>query len=177
MCKEHIHYEAAFQDYLRSRGVPYVPVDERRRAIFAGARIKSFDFLVYPRSGRHWIVDVKGRRFPYINARGQKHYWENWVGQDDLDSMAEWSHVFGDQFDTRFVFAYLLDGPPDRWPAIRPHYFRERPYVFFSVRLEDYRRNCRQRSPRWNTVAVSRQVFRRIVQPPEVDFTLAQSAL
>ena len=46
--RRHIHYEAAFEDYLRSRGWPYLPVDEHRKAIFSGARIKSFDFLVYP---------------------------------------------------------------------------------------------------------------------------------
>ena len=68
--KKHIHYEAAFEDFLRSRGVPYVPVQEARRAIFAGERIKSFDFIVYPGGQRHWIVDVKGRRFPYITERG-----------------------------------------------------------------------------------------------------------
>ena len=61
MTRRHIHYEAAFEDYLRSRGVPYVPVDEAKRAIFAGDKLKSFDFLVYPGGQRHWIVDVKGR--------------------------------------------------------------------------------------------------------------------
>ncbi|MHC4674764.1 MAG: HYExAFE family protein, partial [Planctomycetota bacterium] len=64
MTRRHIHYEAAFEDYLRSRGVPYVPVDEARRAIFSGAKIKSFDFLVYPGNEHHWIVDIKGRKFP-----------------------------------------------------------------------------------------------------------------
>lgn len=62
--RKHIHYEAAFEDYLRSRGVPYIPVEEARRAIFAGERIKSFDFIVYPAGQRNWIVDVKGRAFP-----------------------------------------------------------------------------------------------------------------
>ena len=57
----HIHYEAAFEDYLRSRGIPYVPVDETRKAIFSGTRIKSFDFLIYPPESKPWIVDVKGR--------------------------------------------------------------------------------------------------------------------
>jgi hypothetical protein len=29
------HYEVAFGEYLRSRGVPYVAVDEARRALLA----------------------------------------------------------------------------------------------------------------------------------------------
>ena len=31
MTKRHIHYEAAFEDFIRSRRVPYVAVDEARR--------------------------------------------------------------------------------------------------------------------------------------------------
>ena len=39
------HYEAAFEEYLRSRGVPYVAVDEARRSVLSdGASIKSLDF-------------------------------------------------------------------------------------------------------------------------------------
>ncbi len=64
MARRHIHYEAAFEDYLRSRGLPYVAVDETRKAIFAGTRVKSFDFLVYHDRGSNRLVDVKGRKFP-----------------------------------------------------------------------------------------------------------------
>jgi hypothetical protein len=165
MSKKHIHYEAAFQDYLRSRGVPYVPVNESQRAIFAGTKVKSFDFLIYSKSGPHWIVDVKGRRFPYISQQGGRHYWENWVGREDLDSLGDWASVFGSEFETCFVFAYCLEGPPDRWPPIHPHYFRDSYYVFYSVRVDDYRRHARVRSSSWQTVSVSRPLFRRIIRP------------
>ena len=40
------HYEAAFEEYLRSHGVPYVAVDKARRAVLAdGGSIKSLDFV------------------------------------------------------------------------------------------------------------------------------------
>jgi hypothetical protein len=40
------HYEAAFEAYLRVRGVPYVAVDEARRSLMAdGESIKSLDFI------------------------------------------------------------------------------------------------------------------------------------
>ena len=36
------HYEAAFEEYLRGRGLPYVAVDEARRSLMAdGDSIKS----------------------------------------------------------------------------------------------------------------------------------------
>jgi hypothetical protein len=40
------HYEVAFEEYLRSRGVPYVAVDEGRRAVLAdGGSIKSLELV------------------------------------------------------------------------------------------------------------------------------------
>jgi len=175
--KRHVyqHYESSFVDYLRGRGVPYVPVDETRRAIFAGSRIKSFDVLVYPREGARWIVDIKGRKFPYYSSRGGRRYWENWVERDDLEGLREWQTVFGEDFEACFIFAYLLDGPPDRWPPTRPHYFRGGYYAFYRVRLNDYLEHARQRSPSWQTLTMSRADYRRIARP--VDVLLRSTAL
>ena len=50
------HYEAAFEEYLRGRGVPYVAVDEAKRSVLSdGGSIKSLDFIVStPRQVRGW---------------------------------------------------------------------------------------------------------------------------
>jgi hypothetical protein len=40
MAHRHVHYEAAFEDYIRSRGWPYIPVDEQKKEIFSGAGMK-----------------------------------------------------------------------------------------------------------------------------------------
>jgi hypothetical protein len=55
------HYEAAFEEYLRSRGVPYVAVDEARRSLLSdGASIKSLDFIVsVPASARKKSTDCE----------------------------------------------------------------------------------------------------------------------
>ena len=67
------HYEVAFEEYLRSRGTPYVAVDEARRSLLAdGESLKSLDFIVSA-SELTWLVDVKGRRFP--SGDEQKQYW------------------------------------------------------------------------------------------------------
>ena len=40
------HYEAAFEAFLRRRGVPYVAVDEARRSVLAdGQSIKSLELI------------------------------------------------------------------------------------------------------------------------------------
>ncbi len=67
------HYEAAFEEYLRNRGVPYVAVDESKRSLLGnGASIKSLDFIVSAPGETTWLVDVKGRRFP--SGDEQKQY-------------------------------------------------------------------------------------------------------
>lgn len=165
--KRHLHYERAFEDFLRSRHIPYVPVDETRKVIFSGSKVKSFDFLVYPAEDCHWIVDVKGRKFPYNGGNGKPtaRYWENWVTQEDLDGLSDWQGVFGSEFEARFVFAYLLQGPADRWPAGRPHSFQGQLYAFLTVSLNDYSRHCRLRSVSWGTVAMPRETFRGLARP------------
>jgi hypothetical protein len=68
------HYEAAFEQYLRNGGVPYVAVDEAKRSVLSnGASIKSLDFIVSAAGPTTWLVDVKGRRFPSGDI--QKQYW------------------------------------------------------------------------------------------------------
>ena len=164
MARRHIHYEAAFEDYVRSRGWPYVPVDEQKKAIFAGARVKSFDFLVYGPRGEAWLVDIKGRKFPY-DVRGGRRYWENWVTQDDLDGLRRWKAVFGADFEPALVFVYWLLGSAEREPPGDIHVFRDRCYSFLWVSAATYAEHARVRSPRWNTVAMPTGDFRRLVKP------------
>lgn len=158
------HYEAALADYLRSRGVPYVAVDEARRSIFAGAKVKSFDFIVYPPAGPSWLVDVKGRKFPYT-GRGAARYWENWITLDDLDGLEAWEAVFANGFLALLVFAYWLMGDPRRWPTLAIHPWEGRHYAFYGIPISAYRKHCRKRSERWKTVSLPSALFRRMAVP------------
>ncbi len=161
--KSHVHYEAAFEDYLRARQVPYVAVDEAKRAAFRDAKLKSFDFIVYSQSNTNWLVDVKGRRWA-ARKRTCKPAWENWVTQDDLDGLAQWQGVFGDGFRALLVFAYWLQVEAEPPPDI-VHVFREERYVFAGVPLDDYQLHARMRSPKWGTVNMPTREFARHVQP------------
>src|ERR1700759_1643285 len=62
MADRTVHYEAAFEAFLRERGIPCVAVDEAKKALFANAKLKSFDFVVYSKSGPNLLIDVKGRQ-------------------------------------------------------------------------------------------------------------------
>ena len=164
MTQRHIHYEAAFEDYIRSQGWPYIPVDEAKKAIFSGARIKSFDFLVYRPGHPAWLVDIKGRKFPY-DGKGGKRYWENWVTRADLDGLQQWAGVFGKGFEPVFVFVYWLVGQPQYDPSPEIPVFRGQYYALLCVSATEYAAQARTRSPKWDTVSVPRATFRKLIRP------------
>jgi hypothetical protein len=158
------HYEAAFEDYLRAKGWPYVAVDEAKKAIFVSAALKSFDFVVYSSTGPNLIVDVKGRKFPDTSggkSRGPARVWENWVTRGDVEGLQQWQEVFGSAFVAVLVFAYWLQGPPQRAPFGDVHVFRERQYAFLGIPLAAYLTAARPRSAKWQTVAVPAARFAR----------------
>ena len=64
------HYEAAFEEYLRGRGVAYVAVDEAKRSVLSnGASIKSLDFIVSTPIQVTWLVDVRAAASPAARSR------------------------------------------------------------------------------------------------------------
>lgn len=160
------HYEAAFEEFLRTRGVPYVAVDEAKRSLLSDGRsIKSLDFIVASPGGASWLVDVKGRRFPSGDQTCQ--YWKNWSPQEDLDSLGQWEDLFGQDFRGLFVFAYHVLGDRAPLPPGQCFEFRERLYAFIAVALDEYAVWSRPISSRWDTVAMPTGVFRRLAQPVE----------
>lgn len=162
MADRTVHYEAAFEAYLRARGTPYVPVDEAKRALFARAKLKSFDFVVYGGAGRsNLIVDVKGRRFSSNAPRPGS--MQNWVTETDVDDMTHWEHLFGDGFRGTFCFAYWIDPPIAPEPAMFEH--REKWYWLWGVDLTEYRRAMRPRSAKWKTVHLRTADFRELARP------------
>jgi hypothetical protein len=171
------HYEAAFEGYLRSRGVPYVAVDEAKRSVLSnGSSIKSLDFIVSfaafslssgaatsPQTS--WLVDVKGRKFPSGDV--QKQYWKNWSTRDDLVSLAQWEQMFGSGFTAMFVFAYNVLGDRSPLSYEQLFQFRGQLYGFVAVRLGDYAGHARPISTKWDTLAMPARDFRRLAFPME----------
>jgi len=160
------HYEAAFEAYLRNRGVPYVAVDEAKRSVLSnGSSIKSLDFIVSCPQQSTWLVDVKGRRFPSGDV--QKQYWKNWSTRDDLVSLAQWERLFGSGFAAVFVFAYNVLGSRSPLAYEQLFTFREQLYGFVAVRLTDYAGYARPISAKWDTLAMPSADFRRLAFPLE----------
>ncbi|MCC6320399.1 MAG: HYExAFE family protein [Phycisphaerales bacterium] len=186
------HYERAFEGYLRDRRIPYVAVSEARKTLLpvtlgAGgedASLKSFDFVVYGQN-TNLLVDIKGRKVgpstrppprpPHPPSAPRTTDFstrrlESWVTEDDVASLRQWQTLFGEGFEAAFVFVYWFGGtswggqPPD---ALFQEVLEDRGewYALRVVRVEDYRRAMKPRSPRWRTVDVAARVFERISQP------------
>ncbi len=162
MAARKVHYEAAFKDYLRTKAWPFVVVDEAKKAVFADVTIKSFDLVLYSENGPNLLVDVKGRKFPDLTrprSRSTSRSWENWVTQDDLDGLTQWEGIFGDGFSAAFVFAYWLQGSPQRSPFEDTFVFQNRHYAFVGIGLAEYVSLARPRSEQWQTVAAPSRAF------------------
>jgi hypothetical protein len=159
------HYEAAFDWWLRSRGAAVVPVVESRRSWLDESEVKSPDFIVLG-SGQRLVVDVKGRQFPSLSAGKPRRTWQNWSTAGDVDGLARWSGRLGDDFRGILAFVYhvlpsveLPEGTPDLFR------FNHRLYLARGVCVEDYRLHMKSRSPRWSTVDLATDDFRRLVRP------------
>ncbi|MBL8874572.1 MAG: HYExAFE family protein [Phycisphaerae bacterium] len=184
------HYEVAFEDFLRSRRIPYVAVDEAKKALLPIATheafvspgtgtVKSFDFVLYGES-TNLLVEIKGRRIATRPRSGApqrvtdslrlhrapaRSAFQNWVTRDDVESLRTWERLFGSGFEAVFVFVYWCDEqPPD---ALFHEVFENRGkwYALRSVTVGEYARAMKPRSERWRTVHIPTRVFEQISRP------------
>ncbi len=160
MADRTVHYEAAFEGYLRHRGIPYVAVDEAKRALFATAKLKSFDFVVYSKTGPNLLVDVKGRS---CRDRAKRSGFETWSAEQDVTDLQQWEQVFGDGFKAVLMFVYWIE--PPLTPEAGMFEFREKHYYLMGVDLAEYRNHMRRRSAKWATVCLPAAAFRDLARP------------
>ena len=163
MAKRDNHYEAAFEAYLRARQVPYVAVDEAKRSLLSGGTLKNLDFMIVPpQSKTSWLTDIKGRKFP---SGRHKQYWKNWSTGDELQSLARWEELLGEQFTGLLVFAYHIVGEFAPVAADQLFMFRRQCYGFVGIRLHHYTSYAHVISPKWDTLAMPVARFRELAEP------------
>ncbi len=195
MAQRRHHYERAFEEYLRARRIPYVSVDEARKALVPGGRewggevaaegaLKSFDFVIYG-DGANLLVDVKGRKVAdrvrhrarggqvategepgsLFRMRSRRPRLESWVTEEDVASLRQWQRLFGGEFEACFVFVYWCDEQPP--DALFQEIFesRGRWYALRSVTLDAYATAMKPRSAKWRTVDVPTAAFERLSHP------------
>jgi len=154
------HYERAFQSWLIDNRIQHIAIDERKRAAFGRSKIKSFDFLLYPRNQQVIIAEVKGRKFrgtSFARLAG----FECWVTSEDVNGLTRWRQVFGHGHTAVFVFAYAIDNIDVDFDGREVYNFNDNRYAFFAVKLNDYRAFMKVRSPKWQTVTLPADKFRK----------------
>lgn len=172
MAQRRFHYEQAFEHYLRANAIPYVAVDEAKRALTSRTtaagegphlfphNLKSFDFVVYSSSGPNLLIDVKGRKHSGKTGRNL----QNWVTADDVKCLEHWSRIFGDGFEPAFAFLFWCDAQPPDALFLEVFEHGERWYAVQAVRLSDYREHMKQRSVKWDTVDIPADAFRNVTR-------------
>jgi hypothetical protein len=144
MAQRRHHAERAFEKLLRAERIPYVAVNEARKALlpagavgsggaWAGAgagsgagvglgsgagsgAIKNFDFIAYGQAS-NLLVEVKGRSIPATRAARSglgAPRLESWVTLDDVEALGRWQTLFGPGYEAVFVFVYAC--PDDQPP-------------------------------------------------------------
>lgn len=168
------HYERAFENWLIDNRIQYISIDEHKKAAFGRCKIKSFDFLLYPRNQQIIIAEVKGRLFKgtsFAKLAGL----ECWVTVEDIEGLAGWQKIFsagrltpqdalqraGQEHKAVFVFAYKIEKVDVDFDGRDIYDFNSNRYVFFAVKLEDYRGFMKRRSPKWQTVTLPADKFRQ----------------
>lgn len=180
-------FERCFEDYLRRAGVPFLAVEDavRARVGAAGRPLKNFDYLVFPEARRNLIVEVKGKRCALLAGRAGRPARlsaDNWVGEEDLESLHGWKQLFGADYDAALVYVFELPpeceaplvardggvatppGPPPGLPGT-PHLFEAARYLLAAVSLARYLAECRVRSTRWLTQSLPRAAFSTAAAP------------
>lgn len=161
------HYEAAFADWLAERRIPYVPISQMRRLETADGQIKSFDFLLWPRSPHPALAEVKGRTFRGVSLAGLRGL-DCWITDEDIGALQRWQELFRPEHPGCrgvFVFIFQLEHVDVDTDGLELFTADGRRYVFFAVEADLYRSRSKRRSPRWRTVTLAAEDFRRIAVP------------
>jgi hypothetical protein len=153
------HYERAFENWLKDNRIQYVAADEHERATVWRRKVKSPDFLLYPSDGRTIIAEVKGRKFRGKSLEKLTGF-ECWVTREDVDGLGRWLGVLGAGHEAVFVFAYRIENVDVDFGRDVFEFDASR-YLFFCIRLDDYRLYMKRRSPKWRTVTLPAEKFRR----------------
>jgi hypothetical protein len=153
------NYERAFANWLIDNRVRYIAVDEKKRAVFGRTNLKSFDFLLTLNS-QQIIAEVKGRKFKGTSFAKLTGF-ECWVTADDIDGLLRWQEVFGDGHIAVFIFAYKIEKIDVDFDGREVYDFGNDKYIFFCIKLDDYRSFMKLRSPKWRTVTLPAEKFRK----------------
>lgn len=158
------HYEQAFASWLSDNKLRFIAIDQHKRATFAKAKIKSFDFIIsLPKQQTTMLAEVKGRIFKGTSLEKRANL-QCWVTMEDIKGLHKWRDVFGKDYSASIIFVYQIQNPDVDNDGNEIYEFAGRRYFFFLVSLEDYTRHMTLRSTKWQTVSMPANKFKQCAQ-------------
>jgi hypothetical protein len=100
---------------LTERFIPFVDVDEAKRALFQSAKLRSFHIVAYSKEGPNWLIFAAT-----VTAQSRRDMaeWEQVFGEGFMAVLATWSdrEAVGIRFKTLSGQAvYLPENVPTNW--------------------------------------------------------------
>ena len=83
------------------------------------------------------------------------------ITTEDIEGLTKWREIFGSDHKAVFVFTYKIDNIDVDFDGKEVFHFDSNRYVFFCVKLDDYRKFMKPRSPKWHTVTLPAEKFRQ----------------
>ena len=162
-------YEQAFDCFLTENKLPFVWIDQSKCLEFQDGPVKNFDFLIRPDSEFPILIELKGRTFKGTSLTGLKGL-DGWVTFKDVRSLSHWLDQFQKDAPTAqavFVFAFRfanIDIETDGWDV---YDYSGEQFLFMAIPLQKYADTMKIRSPKWQTVNLFMENFRKQAIPIE----------
>ena len=160
-------YEQAFECFLTENKLPFIWIDQSKCLEYSDGPVKNFDFLVKPDTDSPILIELKGRTFKGTSLTGLKGL-DGWATFEDVQSLSHWRDQFQKDAPTAqafFVFAFRfanIDIETDGWNVY--DYSGQR-FLFLGIPLDKYADSMKIRSPKWQTVTLPAEDFRRWAKP------------
>lgn len=160
-------YELVFASWLRENHIRFVDVNQSKRFSLHQGDVKNFDFLIRPRSRVPLLAEVKGRTFHGRSLAGLKGL-DGWVTLEDVEALAYWQTQFQKEKPAAaaiFVFVFGLEQIDIETDGQAIYDFDNKRFLMLAVPLEPYRACMKPRSPKWQTVTMPAEDFRKYAVP------------
>ena len=160
-------YEQVFACWLSENRIPFQCVEQLKRFTGQEGDIKNFDFLVAGDTAFPVLVELKGRTFHGASLAGLKGL-DGWVTLADVEALSYWQGFFQKEKPGArafFVFVFAFEQIDVETDGQAVYDFENERFLLLAVPLERYRGCMKPRSPRWRTVSISAEDFRRDAVP------------
>ncbi|MEO1235629.1 MAG: HYExAFE family protein [Planctomycetota bacterium] len=121
-------------------------------------KLQSFDLVVYSESGNNPLIDVKGRKHSGQTGRSLQH----WVTRDNVSFLEAWSGIFGEGFESAFVFLLWCDSQPPDALFLAAFEFNRCWDAVLAVWMGDYVGHVRDHPAKWDPADLSAADFDRV---------------